>query len=94
MPDPVIMGLVGDLFPRQVAPPEQVASVMVEACPVASYRNAPSEVQELIRVAAAWQGGASEPKSLLGRVFDRAPQPPVGEADFVAAARRVYERFG
>ena len=94
MSDAVVMGFVGDLFPRQIEPPEKVAATMSRFCSMDQYRDAEVEIREVVRTACEWQGTLKPKQGVLGRLSGRPPAEPATEADFVAAARRAYERFG
>jgi hypothetical protein len=89
MSDIVVMAYVGDLFPQQREPPERVAHGIATHCPMDQYRNAETEVREVVRAAGEWQGMLKPPRKLF-----RGSAPPAMEADFMSAARRAYERFG
>lgn len=89
MSDPGVMAFVGDLFPVQIEPASKVASVMVSVLTPDACRNAPIELREVVRTAAEWQGTVTPRRGLF-----RSAPPPATEADFLAAARRAYEKYG
>jgi hypothetical protein len=92
--DAVVMGFVGDLFPRQIETPAKVAESMSRFCSVDQYRDAEIEIREVVRTACEWQGTVQPRQGMLDRLRGKQPAQPATEADFVEAARRAYERFG
>jgi hypothetical protein len=58
------------------------------------YRNAAPEIREVVRTACEWQGTLKPRQGIFDRLTGKPPAQPATEADFLAAARRAYERFG
>ena len=89
MSDAVVMAFVGDLFPRQIAAPEAVAKGIAQYCGQTDYSNAEVEIRDVVRAAGEWQETLKPARKLF-----KAPAPPATEADFLAAAKRAYDRWG
>jgi hypothetical protein len=88
MSETVVLSFVGDLFPRRTETPAAVARAIAQWCKPDTYRRSPRAIREVVRTAGEWQGAIAPRR--LGLLRARARRAT--EADFLAAARVVYER--